>query len=122
MAGVGVTCIRAESGKEALDRLLPQLFAVIVLDVSMPVMDGFETARLMRDRKTDSRPSALRTHTDHLRHRHQRQPDRYPQGIRGGCDRLHRRPYRARDPAQQGRVIGQDWGTVRGTVNFAPSE
>jgi PAS domain S-box-containing protein len=48
LEGVGVTCVRALSGEEALKRLLKQEFAVIVLDVSMPGMDGFETARLIR--------------------------------------------------------------------------
>src|SRR5206468_3255039 len=38
------------SGKEALRALLHGDFAVILLDVSMPVMDGFETAALIRTR------------------------------------------------------------------------
>ena len=49
LEGVGVTCVRALSGREALERLLRQNFAVIVLDVSMPEMDGFETARFIRE-------------------------------------------------------------------------
>jgi PAS domain S-box-containing protein len=49
LEGVGVACVRALSGKEALERLLQQTFAVILLDVSMPEMDGFELARLVRE-------------------------------------------------------------------------
>src|ERR1700749_4008516 len=49
LEGVGVECVRALSGKEALDRLLRSSFALILLDVSMPEMDGFETARLIRE-------------------------------------------------------------------------
>ncbi len=42
--------MRARSGKEALRCLLQQDFAVILLDVNMPGMDGFETAALIRQR------------------------------------------------------------------------
>ncbi len=40
--------IKAESGPAALAKLYGHDFAVILLDVQMPVMDGFETARLIR--------------------------------------------------------------------------
>ncbi len=42
--------VRANSGKEALRHLLNKEFAVILLDVAMPGMDGFETASLIRKR------------------------------------------------------------------------
>src|SRR5262249_37064769 len=41
----------ATSGHEALKQLLLHDFAVILLDVYMPGMDGFETASLIRKRK-----------------------------------------------------------------------
>ncbi|CAN5922225.1 response regulator [soil metagenome] len=39
---------RASSGSEALRLLLKHEFALVLLDVEMPVMDGYETAQLMR--------------------------------------------------------------------------
>jgi len=43
--------ITAQSGRKALRRLLERDFAMILLDVNMPDMDGFETAALIRQRK-----------------------------------------------------------------------
>src|SRR5881392_670315 len=43
--------ITARSGEEALRRVLEQEFAVILLDVNMPGMDGLETAAMIRRRR-----------------------------------------------------------------------
>jgi len=40
---------KATSGNEALSLMLRHTFAVVLLDVQMPEMDGFETARLMQE-------------------------------------------------------------------------
>src|SRR6266576_2263390 len=48
---LGQNVVTVTSGREALRCLLHQEFAVILLDVNMPGMDGFETAALIRQRK-----------------------------------------------------------------------
>jgi CheY-like chemotaxis protein len=67
----GYRLTKAQSGKEALRLVLKADFAMILLDVRMPVMDGFETAALIRQReKTGDIPiifiSAEYTAKDHI--------------------------------------------------------
>ncbi len=47
----GQNLVKAHSGRAALRHLLELDFAVILLDVQMPEMDGFETATLIRERE-----------------------------------------------------------------------
>jgi len=49
LASLGHELIIARSGEEALRCLLTNEFAVILLDLHMPGMDGYETARLIRE-------------------------------------------------------------------------
>jgi CheY-like chemotaxis protein len=48
---LGQNLVLADSGEEALRCVLKDDFAVILLDARMPGIDGFETARLIRERQ-----------------------------------------------------------------------
>jgi CheY-like chemotaxis protein len=54
LAGLGHELVRASSGEEALKQLLTDDFALILLDVQMPGMDGFETAAHIKSRPRTS--------------------------------------------------------------------
>jgi signal transduction histidine kinase len=50
LAPLRLRLVRATSGAEALARVAEESFAVVLLDLRMPRLDGIETARLMRER------------------------------------------------------------------------
>ena len=51
LGSLDVEFIRAHSGNDALEKTLDHDFAIALVDVQMPGLDGFETVRLMRDVK-----------------------------------------------------------------------
>ncbi len=50
VTGMSLDVVTASSGRDALRQLLQRDFAVVLLDVNMPGMDGFETATLIHNR------------------------------------------------------------------------
>jgi len=51
LGDMGQNLVTANSGREALKHLLDREFALILLDVQMPGLDGYETAALARERE-----------------------------------------------------------------------
>jgi two-component system, sensor histidine kinase len=51
LEGLGQNLVKAHSGPEALRHVLRDDFAVILIDVQMPGMDGFETVDLIKERE-----------------------------------------------------------------------
>src|SRR2546422_2690211 len=51
LTDLGQNLVRAKSGLDALRLFLHQEFALIILDVDMPIMNGFETAALIHARE-----------------------------------------------------------------------
>lgn len=50
LSDVGISVTTAENGQRALDLLSEQSFDVVLMDVQMPIMDGYTAASVMRDR------------------------------------------------------------------------
>jgi DNA-binding response OmpR family regulator len=48
LAGAGYEVVAVNSGSDALDQLSRQTFGMVLLDINMPEMDGWETLRLIR--------------------------------------------------------------------------
>jgi diguanylate cyclase (GGDEF)-like protein/PAS domain S-box-containing protein len=50
LAPLGYRVVEVDSGREALRAVLRDRFAMILMDVRMPTLDGYETAKLIRQR------------------------------------------------------------------------
>ena len=51
LSSLGQDIVLAHSGAEALEKAFRKTFAVIVMDVRMPIMGGFQTATILRKRE-----------------------------------------------------------------------
>ena len=86
----GYEIIKAVSGEEALEKLARNQIDLILLDVMMPGMDGFEvTRRIRQDKKTKLMPiilvTALKETEDRIK------------GIQAGCDDYISKPFDKRE-------------------------
>src|SRR6476620_8011946 len=57
--GIDANLVAAESARSALDQLLRSEFALVLIDVCMPELDGFELAAMIRDHPRFERTSII---------------------------------------------------------------
>ena len=89
---LGYDSITAKNGKEAVDMADYQLPDLILLDIMMPVMDGFEAARLIRQNpKTHSIPILAVTAKVLYRDREE--------CLKNGCNEYLAKPFTAEELA-----------------------
>jgi PAS domain S-box-containing protein len=66
LAGLGENLIKAASAREALEQLLKQEIAVILVDVCMPELDGFQLAAMIREHPRFQRTAIIFISAIHL--------------------------------------------------------
>jgi PAS domain S-box-containing protein len=66
LGGLGETLIKANSAKEALEVLLKNDVAVVLMDVSMPELDGFQLAAMIRQHPRFQRTAIIFVSAVHL--------------------------------------------------------
>jgi CheY-like chemotaxis protein len=125
LAKVGCNVVTASNGREALDAFDSQQFDVVLMDLQMPGIDGFEATRLIRGKET-SRRTPIIAQTAHAfaedRQRcldvgmdeHISKPIKVPELIavlQRFCSPPGREPasaYTAPDKAEEQRAVGSD--------------
>ena len=66
LSGLDVNLIKATSGREALEHLLKTEIAIVLMDVSMPEIDGFELAAMIRQHPRYQKTAILFISAVHL--------------------------------------------------------
>src|SRR3977135_2495747 len=66
LAGLGENLIKAASAREALEQLLKQEIAIILVDVCMPELDGFQLAAMIREHPPSTRTAIIFISAIHL--------------------------------------------------------
>jgi signal transduction histidine kinase len=66
LAPLGENLIKASSGREALEHLLKRDIAIVLIDVCMPELDGFELASIIREHPRHQRTAIIFVSAVHL--------------------------------------------------------
>jgi len=83
LSELGLDCQAVSNGFDAVEAALAKEFDVLLLDLEMPVMDGFEAIRVLRERGYSKPVVALTAHRDALS---------VERALREGCDSVLRKP------------------------------
>ena len=96
---LGANLIKASSGREALEQLLKQEITLVLMDVSMPDLDGFELAEIIREHPRFRKTAIIFVSAVHLT-----DMDRL-KGYASGRRRLRGGPGPGRAPPRQGQRL-----------------
>ncbi|HVM97642.1 MAG TPA: type II/IV secretion system protein [Candidatus Acidoferrales bacterium] len=115
-SGLGLTVITAQDGTEALSMVDIERPDIVVLDVAMPGMDGFEVCRRMRaDPMTAGVPVLLLTARDTT--------EDVARGFREGADDYVVKPFRSEElVARIRRMIHRTYGELNDTPNSVETQ
>jgi CheY-like chemotaxis protein len=85
----GYHCLSASNGREALDLLDREAVDLILTDLSMPVLDGYSTTRLIRERPALSRVPIVAVTAYAL-------SDENEAALQAGCNEYLTKPFKPR--------------------------
>lgn len=67
LSRLGCVVDTASNGKEALARLSENLYDVILMDLQMPEMDGYEATRIIREKNAERRIPIIALTANHVK-------------------------------------------------------
>lgn len=114
-AGLGLTVITAQDGTEALSLLDIERPDLVILDLAMPGLDGFEVCRRLRaEPRTQTVPVLMLTAKDN--------PESVTQGFQVGADDYVIKPFRREDfIARIRRMLERTYGPAEATGVNSPA-